>query len=139
MTHSNLKTKLKSLCTSAGIAKFHYGYLDDFDPDNREGTYPAMVITPVSRPLKTRSGDDRVSATMEVYVMTNWKREDTGTRETAWDLCDSKMLLFIAALQAGSDFSLTLPSAIPTELFPFGLSTDSVVAVKYTLDIVINC
>lgn len=139
MTYANLKSKLNTLCTTAGITEFLFGYIDEFDEQNRAGTYPAMVVIPPNVPLKTRSKDERVVATVEIYILNSYTREGTTSRESAWDTCDTKMLLFIAALQSGTDFSLRNAGAVPREVFPFGLSTDSVVGVKYTLELDIFC
>ena len=139
MTHANLKSKLNTLATTGGFSKFHYGWLDEFDCDNREGTYPALIVIPINRPLKTRTGDYSVKLDVEMYALNNWKREDTGSRETAYDTCDTKFLAFLTALASSSEFSLLNPSAVPIELYPFGLSTDSIIAIKYTVSLEIIC
>lgn len=138
MTHANLKSKLNAHATTAGITLFHYGYLDEFDSDNREGVYPAMVIIPINRPLK-RSVDEQVQAEVEVYIMASYTREGATSRETAWDSCDTKMISFVTAVNGSSDFTIIDSNSIKSELYPFGLSTDSVVAVKYTFNMNIHC
>jgi len=139
MTYATLKTKLTTAATAAGVTEFIFGYLDEFDEQNRAGTYPAIVVIPFGIPFKTRAKDEVVSATVEVYIMNSYSREGTTTREAAWDTCDTKMALFVAALQNDTAFAVTNPNAIPTQVFPFGLSTDSVIAIRYTIELNIWC
>lgn len=140
MNYTTLKTTLNTYATTAGISEFYYGYLDEFDPQNRAGTYPAMVVVPINRPLKTRSkGADFVTAEIEIYIMNSYKPEDTSARVAVWDGIDLKMVAFIQAMTSGTVFSVLNPDSIPVEVYPFGYSTDSVVAIKYTLNVQIFC
>ena len=106
MTLTSLKNKLETASTTAGITEFLFGYLDEFDEQNRAGVYPAMVVIPPNYPLKTRTKDEQVQASIEIYVMNSYSREGASTRESAWDICDTKMLLFIEAIQLSSDFNI---------------------------------
>ena len=139
MTYRNLETKLNTHATTAGISTYIYGYLDEVAADTREGVYPCMVINPISRPLKTRTKDDWVLADVDVYIMNSWKREDTTTRTQVWDGIDTKMLAFVAAVNASNDFTVLNVGAVDSEVYPFGLNVDSVVAIKYTLKLKIWC
>lgn len=139
MTHANIKSKLATLATTAGLSFFHYGYLDEFDADNRDGVYPSLIVIPVNRPLKTRTKDEFVLVEMEFFILNNWLRENATSREAVWDSCDTKALAFLQALDAGEDFQTLTPASIASEVFSHGLSTDNVIGVKYTATIKIFC
>ena len=139
MNYRSLETKLNTHATTAGISKYLFGYLPNADADNRAGTYPFMIVIPVYKPLKVESSQEYVDVKLEVYILDNWKREDTATRTQTWDLIDAKMLAFVTAVNASSDLEVRTTPVVDGEIFPFGLSTDSVIAIRYDLNLRVWC
>jgi hypothetical protein len=139
MTYTTLKNKLQAAANIAGVSEFLFGYFDEFDEQNRAGTYPAIAVIPFGLPIRTRTKDEKVQSTVELYIMNSYTREGTTTREAAWDVCDTKFNLFIEAIQEDDNFNVLNAAAVPTQVFPFGLSTDSVIAIKYTIELQIWC
>ena len=139
MNLANFKSKFSALATTGGFTKFHFGWLDEFDRDNREGTYPALIVIPPDLPLKTRTRDEKVTIELEVYALNTLIEEYATTREAVWDGLNTKMVTLVQAIGTGTDFNVTNQASIPTELFPFGLSTDSVVGIKYQLNLEVFC
>ena len=140
MTYTDLKSKLSTHATTAGVSTYLFGYIEELNTQIEKvkaDLYPVLLVIPPKWVYNDRA--DYFKTELTFYIVNDYTKalRAEATQEGTWDYIGTIAEAFITAVN--TDASLQVISVCNSEPYPEGITVNDDLGAQFTLTLKIIC